>query len=178
MAENGRRKLTTNQRKALAALLAEPTVRDAAKRAGLGETTLYRYLRDPDFTAELRQRQDEILTATTSALAGLSQDAIGALGEALTLLSDHAGGSVADFIEVDDKGGWRLDLAKAEDGDLLHLVRKLHTTKEGNDRLELHDAQAAADKLGRLALAILDARRRATELDDLAQRVARLEERL
>ena len=167
--------LSTNQRRALVALLSHGTIAEAAETAGLGERTVQRYLRDPVFKAELHARQDEIISATTAALAGLSQEAIKALGRSLAILTDQAAAVVADFIEVDDKGGWRLDLAKADDAGLLHLVKKLWTDKEGHDRLELHDAQSAADKLGRLALAIVEARRKATELDDLAQRVEALE---
>lgn len=68
--------LKTNQRRAIEALLSQPTIRDAAKASDLGETTLYRYLREDAFKTELRQRQDEIITATTAALVGLSGEAV------------------------------------------------------------------------------------------------------
>ena len=64
--------LTTNQRRALEALLREPTVRAASAASNLNERTIYRYLRDPAFRAELRARQGEILTAATAALVGMS----------------------------------------------------------------------------------------------------------
>lgn len=167
--------LSTNQRKALEALLIYSTIRDAADAAGLGETTVYRYLRDAGFKAELRQRQDEILAATTAALAGLSAAAVQALRDALALLGDQSVLSVGDFITVDDNGSWQLDLTAARDAGLLHLIRKLWIDKEGNSRLELHDPQTAAYRRGQLALNILNERRRSVELDDLAQRVADLE---
>ena len=75
--------LNKNQRRALAALLAETTIRDAAKAAGLGETTLYRYLRDPDFRAELQARQSELIAAAVASLAGLTGDAVGTLRAAM-----------------------------------------------------------------------------------------------
>ena len=42
-------KLPGKQGKALAALLNNPTVRDAAREAELSEATLYRYLQEPAF---------------------------------------------------------------------------------------------------------------------------------
>lgn len=76
--------LNTNQRKALAALLAEPTVTAAAARAGLAERTLYYYLSDETFKRELRQRQDAILASVTSALVGLSGEAVQVLRAVLS----------------------------------------------------------------------------------------------
>lgn len=81
MAESGT--LSANQRKALKALLCEPSVRGAARASGLGERTLHRYLGDPVFKAELRERQDAILAATTAALVGLSGQAVQALQDVL-----------------------------------------------------------------------------------------------
>ena len=57
MADTG--SLSTNKRKAIIALLANPTIGKAAAACGLGERTLNRYLADDDFRAELRARQDE-----------------------------------------------------------------------------------------------------------------------
>jgi len=44
----------TNKGKALAALLANGSIRDAAKACRLSEETLYRFLRDPAFLKEYR----------------------------------------------------------------------------------------------------------------------------
>ncbi|MBN1815048.1 MAG: hypothetical protein JXA14_24655 [Anaerolineae bacterium] len=168
--------LNTNQRRAIVALMTEPTIEKAAKKAGLGERTLYRYLGDEAFKAELSKRQDEILAATTAAMASLSEQAVGSLRDVLNRLASQAQGSVGDFVEIDDAGGWTLNLRKAEAAGLLPLIKKLWVDKSGNNRLELHDMQAAAAKLGALALGILAERRKTTELDDLARRVAALEQ--
>ena len=120
MASNGT--LTTNQRRALRALLACPTVAQAAKQAGLGQRTIYRYLSTDVFKAELRKRQDETISAATAALSGLT-------GTAIETLRDVLADPVAS-----------------------HAVRV------------------------RCALGVLDQRRRIGELDDLSERVARLEE--
>jgi hypothetical protein len=75
--------LSTNQRKALSALLAEPTVAAAAEKCDLTERTLYRYLNDETFRRELRARQDAILSSVTSALVGLSGEAVQTLRDLL-----------------------------------------------------------------------------------------------
>ncbi len=92
--------LSTNQRKALIALLAEPTVKAAAKRCGLHERTLYGYLNDPAFKAELRRRQDAILASVTASLVGLSGEAVGVLRE---VLNDP---DVAPSVKVRAALGW------------------------------------------------------------------------
>ena len=81
MTKNGT--LTTNERRALEALLTCATVRDAAKRANLGPTTVYRYLADPAFKAALRARQDQVIAGAVAALAGLAGDAVEALRDVL-----------------------------------------------------------------------------------------------
>jgi hypothetical protein len=81
MTQNGT--LSTNQRRALAALLAEPTIRAAARTASLGERTLYRYLSDPVFKAELSARQTAILAQVTAAMVGLSGRAVETLRDVL-----------------------------------------------------------------------------------------------
>lgn len=76
--------LTTNQRKALAALLGCSTIEDAAERCGLTSRTLYNYLSDAAFKGELRRRQDQAIAAATSALSGLAGTAIAVLRGVLT----------------------------------------------------------------------------------------------
>jgi len=68
--------LNANQRKALAALLTEPTVKTAAESCGLSERTLFYYLADDTFKRALRERQDAILASVTSALVGGSGSAV------------------------------------------------------------------------------------------------------
>lgn len=75
--------LSRNQTKALAALLSHPSVATAAQACGLSERTLFNYLADQDFKAELRRRQGKILAATTAALVGLSSQAVETLLEVM-----------------------------------------------------------------------------------------------
>jgi hypothetical protein len=173
MAQNGT--LTRGMKRALPALLAYPTIAEAAEAADLGERTIYRYLNDPDFKAALHKAQDRILAATTARLTGLTTQAVRELGDSLEILSEQARGSLQDFITVDEHGRWHVDLAKAKEADLLHLVKKLEQG-DGQDKLELHNAQSAAKAVGRLALQILEQRRRVAELEELVERVERLEQ--
>jgi hypothetical protein len=76
--------LSANQRRALAALLTEPTVVKAAAACELTERTLHNYLADDAFKAELRARQDQVINAATAALTGLAGTAIAALQGVLT----------------------------------------------------------------------------------------------
>ena|SRR3712207_1012470 len=74
MAENGRVKpaLTPKQEKAVACLLATATITDAAQRAGVGETTLYRWLKEPDFAAAYRDARREAVGQAIARLQHLS----------------------------------------------------------------------------------------------------------
>jgi len=92
--------LNPNQKRALAALLTQPSVAAAAKACGLAERTLYHYLAQPTFKAELRQRQDKVLAATTAALVGLSGEAVTALSEVLS------NPTATDAVKVRAALGW------------------------------------------------------------------------
>jgi Terminase small subunit len=87
------------------------------------------YLSKPDIQTAIRSRMAEVV---------MSAD------EVLARLADHARGSMADFL--DDAGN--IDLAAARDAGKLHLVKSRSKTKDG-ERIELYDAQAALEKIGR-----------------------------
>ena len=56
--------LTHRQYHAIECLASSPTVADAAKRAGVGRATLYRWLKNPVFKAACEQRRAETLSFT------------------------------------------------------------------------------------------------------------------
>lgn len=103
-------------------------------------------LRKPYIRAEI----DRILKENT-----ISPD------ELVGRISDHATGSMGDFVTFTDDFGIRLDLEKAEQLGRLHLIKKFKETeskrvdKDGNEfislrrEVELYDASAAQDKLMR-----------------------------
>ena len=127
MAKNG--VLSSNQRRALEALLTTANVRAAAKKARLGERTVHRYLGDPAFKAELRRRQDGILSATTAALIGLT-------GQALeTLQMVLASASATDGAKVRAALGWLSHVRQVvELDDLAARVAALEQREIGGEK--------------------------------------------
>jgi hypothetical protein len=65
IADNG---ITTKQQKAITALLSERTIGEAAKRAGVGERTLYTWLADPVFRSALKSAEKNVLDDVTRRL--------------------------------------------------------------------------------------------------------------
>src|SRR5690242_20180957 len=64
-------KLDRRKEVALAALLAAPTIAEAAKIAGVGHSTLRRWLGDPAFAAAYRAARRELLGVAIARLAAL-----------------------------------------------------------------------------------------------------------
>jgi len=54
-------RMNSRKNKALAALISEPTIKGAAEVAGIGERTIYQYLSDAEFRAELANAESELL---------------------------------------------------------------------------------------------------------------------
>ena len=78
--------------------------------------------------------------------ARIAERAMGA-DEILDRLGEHARGTMADFLEV--RNNWvRLDIERAQQAGVLHLVKKFRQTKQGTE-VELYDAQAALQLLGK-----------------------------
>lgn len=73
--------LERKQRKAVAALLANTTAKDAARAAGISYSTMLRWLAEPAFRAALREAQAQELAHATALLAGDLTAAIGTLAE-------------------------------------------------------------------------------------------------
>jgi|TARA_B100000315_G_scaffold254009_2_gene294088 hypothetical protein len=79
MSEN----LTARQKKALVALVSEPTVMRASETSGIARVTMYTYLSDPAFQQALARQQDEILSLVASKAANLVGRSLEVLEEAL-----------------------------------------------------------------------------------------------
>lgn len=80
---SGNNDLNPNQRKAIPALLENPTLLKAAEACGLNERTLRRFLEDPVFRAELQKREGIILDEMTRRLLQMSGKAVDALADVL-----------------------------------------------------------------------------------------------
>lgn len=74
-------KMTRTKEKAVAALLSEPTIAAAAKRAGIAESTILRWLKLPEFAELYRQGKRESVGAAVSSLQRACCDATNALRE-------------------------------------------------------------------------------------------------
>lgn len=74
----------SKRRALVAALLTAPNALEAARAAGVSESTAHRWLRDPAFLAEVRQAEDRAIGAAVRRLIGLSGAAADVLGELLT----------------------------------------------------------------------------------------------
>ena len=88
MAENGSN-LTTNQNRALAALLVSRTAEDAAKAAGISRRQLFRYLEDPKFRLALSQAETERMSEASRRLLQGQHAALTTLEELLSSPSEQ-----------------------------------------------------------------------------------------
>ncbi len=95
MSEN----LTPRKRRALAALLTEPTVKAAATRAGVSRETVYKYLGDSEFQAALA-------VAQSSALRGVVARLVGLLGRALDVLATDLTPATPDIGNARQRSLW------------------------------------------------------------------------
>src|SRR5262249_41440200 len=84
-------KLTRKQEALIAALLTEPTHAAAAKKAGVSEATLYRWLRLPEFRSAYRQARRELVEAAV----GRIQAATGQAVDTLLAMANQGGKSGA-----------------------------------------------------------------------------------
>ena len=75
--------LNANQKRAIAALLENPTIGEAAAACNLAERTIYRYLDEPQFRAELSRRESLSMDLATRRLLKMSEKALDALEDVL-----------------------------------------------------------------------------------------------
>ncbi len=73
-----------NREKLLIALMETSSIREAAKKAGIGEATIYRQLRDEDFKSEYEQAKRQVVEIAVSALAASANEAVETLRRNLT----------------------------------------------------------------------------------------------
>jgi hypothetical protein len=80
--------LTDNQHKALAALLTNATVEEAAKECGLTSRTLRGYFQDPVFKAALKRRRLLILQQAIAGMVSRFETALAVFDDALDEAND------------------------------------------------------------------------------------------
>lgn len=121
------RRLTPRQHRAVAALLSCPTISEAAKTAQVSERTLYRWLLDQAFLAELHRRESELINYIARRLVNLADNALRTIQE---LLDDPEASSSVRL--------------RAAENVLAHLlrVRELATLEERVSLLEAENNPA------------------------------------
>ena len=72
-------KLSRNQERAISALLVHPTMTQAADAAGIGEVTLWRWLRIPTFKEQYRLARREVVSQAVGQLQAACSVAVVAL---------------------------------------------------------------------------------------------------
>ena len=77
-------KRTRREEAAIAALLTEPTIVTAAAKAGISESTLLRWLQDPEFSAQFRTARRAAVDQAVSQLQQATGDAVATLTRNLT----------------------------------------------------------------------------------------------
>lgn len=133
---NGNGRLTGKQRRFINFYLELWNGTEAASKAG--------YEGDRDTLAVTASRLLRNAKVRGAIEKRLESEAMGA-NEVLRRLSEHARGNLADFIDTDVPGGLiDMDVVAAKG----HLLKKLSWTKVGL-QVELYDAQAALEKLGK-----------------------------
>ena len=82
MKENANTEL--RQERAIIALLAHPTIGSAAAAAEVSEVTLWRWMKDPEFKAKLRDARRELVETAIGRLSQVATEAVDALQRNLT----------------------------------------------------------------------------------------------
>ena len=75
--------------RALAALLSEPTIAQAATAAGVSESTLLRWLAEPSFKARYRDARRQVVELAVTGLQQATSEAVATLSRNLTAASRH-----------------------------------------------------------------------------------------
>ena len=76
-------KFSRKQEQAISALLNEPTIEAAAKRIGVGETTLWRWLQIPSFQEQYRQAKRRVVEHAITQLQSACGEAVACLREVM-----------------------------------------------------------------------------------------------
>jgi transposase len=77
-------KLSRKAEQAIVALLAHPTIPEAAKACGVSETTLWRWLQRDEFQKRYRDAQDKVFDGALGSLQGAMTEAVDCLRRNLT----------------------------------------------------------------------------------------------
>jgi DNA-binding MurR/RpiR family transcriptional regulator len=71
----------TNKEKVLVALVETSSIREAAKKSGIGEATIYRFLQDKEFLAEYRNARRQTVESAIAQMQNAASEAVERLKE-------------------------------------------------------------------------------------------------
>jgi len=131
-------KLTSRQESLIAALLTEPTYAAAAAKAGVGQTTLYRWLHLPAFRVAYRRARRELVEAAIGRIQAATGQAVDAL-LAVTRQGRRDGDRVRAAVALLEHAGRGLAAADV-----------LHGEQEAGDASAMGTADVARLLAGRL----------------------------
>lgn len=128
--------LTDKQRRFIEEYCVDFNATQAAIRAGYKERAAYatgwENLRKPDIAEAIGERLEEL-----------------ALGpkEALKALGDMARASIEDCVELQEDGGWKINLNKAKEKGVLRFINELSFDRSGKPKIKMYDVKDAIDKI-------------------------------
>lgn len=118
---------------AVAALLSQSTVEDAARVTGVGATTIYRWLQDAEFLSMFRAARRRALDRATARLAAVSVEAVEVLREVMQ--------------DTEAQASARVSAAKA----VLDAATKTAETEDLSARVAELERLITAQNTGRIA---------------------------
>lgn len=120
--------MTPRQQKALQALLTAPTKAEAARLAGIGESTLRSYLRDPAFAAAFQRESAALMRDATLRLRQSLTGAVNTLNRIVESADDSPAAQVQAARTLLD-----FSLRYSENADILDRLDKLEKWRNGNE---------------------------------------------
>ena len=119
------------QEKLLAALLTEKDMKAAGEKAGVSETTVWRWLQEPDFVAEYRKLRRDAVEQAAAQLQQSAASAVKALQRNLTCGNPNAEISAAKIIlEQSVKSIELLDLTERLETIENELTKQNHSNRK------------------------------------------------
>ena len=128
--------------RAIVALLSEPNLSQAASRAGVSQTTMWRWLQEPDFARRYRQAQRQVMQHCVGRLQTSASDAAAVLHEIATNPATPASARVAaarSILELATKAS-EVDLVTECVADLEHGLAEMRRTAE-DARVQAQEAR-------------------------------------